>query len=223
MFIGYNDIEMQLRETIEDKSMNTLCKDWEGAARMFVRCDATIHSPALGVNSPLYSVLKQFAILAEKYRSDVFRRKWWMHVDNLMRQTKVRSKRKPQPVSQEDFLDKVWRPTITDCCFLLETCVDGSAVVADIISKNALNNPERAEVKRNLLALRDGLMECFPSNVPPAPKGEVWTTTICRQIEYYQLACHCNVAALHLVKLKDCLKRTGRHKIITDLAKKVCF
>ena len=198
--------------------MNLLCLDWQGEATKFVFCED------LGIASPFYPILKHFAMLAKKYRSDVFERKWKKHKINLEEQMKSQDK---QLVTQQDFLEQVWKKTLIDCHTLLASCVKGSAVVAEVVNESGFQNLEKIEIKRNLLALQKGLMECFPVNVP---KGEIWADNICRQIEYYQLACHgseaaCHgsEAACHLVKLQACLKRKGKHKLIADFAAKVCF
>ena len=183
--------------------MNVLCLDWAEKGELFVVCSA------LGPDSQLYSILKPFTIM---HKSEVFRRQWNCRKDQVKDNTSL---------SHKDFVEKVWRPSINECYCLLKDCVNGSAVVADVIS--VLHNPDKAEVKRNLVVLRDCLIECFPSKPPPAPMNDEWIAKICESIEHYQKACHCNAIAVNLLKLQSCLKFTGNYKRLSDFAKMVSY
>ena len=185
--------------------MKELCVDWDKQGEKFVRCSA------LGIESPLYSILKHFTILSV---IEIFRRKWQKYIDD------IKVKAAPQ-LSQDDFVERVWKRTLADCYQLLKTCVDGSAIIADFI--DAFHHLDSAEIEQNLLSLRDGLMKCFPTDPPSVPSGKKWTANICIQFEYYQRVKHYSTSAGNLLELNSYLKRTGNPKLISDLAKKVCF
>ena len=186
--------------------MKELCIEWKEQGEIFVCCYA------IGDKSPLHPILKHFVTLADENKTEVFRRKWWKCIDEIKHKTEL---------SQDDFVKSVWEKTIVYCYQLLESCADGSVIIADFI--DAFHNLETEEIKQSLLTLYDGLVKCFPSDPPSVPSGEKWIAELCRQFTFYQQASRCSTLAGDLLKLKSCLKRSGKHKRISDLAGKVCY
>lgn len=163
-FAGYTKLEMELQAPVVHKLMTELCHDWKEDGTVFVRCSS------LCTKSSMYKHLHSFALMADSYKSNVFRALW--------SQTTSRYKR------LED-VGTVWETTIEKCEEVVSMFFDGTIEISDL--QDWIGSLDFEDhVFQDLSQLINGLGLCgMPS---PNIANEEVLRKLCKKIAYYQRA-----------------------------------
>ena len=168
---------------------------------------------------PLYCILCPFSTMMIEYQCVIFRK----ILENCQNEHKHKS---TGVITQQQFVEEVWKGCINKCYTLLATCVDGSASALEL--DELFQNKQfgcvldHDEIQLNLKTLRDGLQLSFCDRPPPAPPDDKWALDVSKKIESFRFSKDCCKIAHDLLQLKDQLNDEGNRERLQDLAKKVC-
>ena len=170
-------------------------------------------------DSPLYCILHPFSIMMTECRCVIFRK----ILENCQNEHKHKF---TGVITQQQFVDEVWKGCINKCYTLLTTCVDGSASALELDElfpdKQFGHVLNYDEIQFNLEALHDDLQLSFPDRPLPAPPDDKWALGVSEKIKSFRFSKDCCKIAHDLLQLKDQLNDEGNHELLQNLAKKVC-
>ena len=165
--------------------------------------------------SPLYNILHPFLIMTTKHRCVTF-------LKILESFCSEQKKRVSGLITQQQFVEEVWKGCINKCYTLLATCVDGSASALELDElfqdKQIGQVIERQEIQFNLIAIHNGLTLSFPDRRPPVPPNDQWVGVSNKIVSFHSP----HKTANYFLRLKNYLHDEGRYKFLEDLAKGVC-
>lgn len=184
--------------------MNKICPGWAAGD-----CNSFVFSSELRMGSPFVHILDNFYLMS---KCEVFHKIWWSYQDLLSKDHKV---------TQEQFVNDVWAPSIRDCFDLVTKCSDGSAVVAQIV--NYFPSFNQGAIQEHLLSLREALNKSISEYASKVPSNSDWILFASKKIDTYQRFKHYQETAVYLLNLKTCLKLTGNFDLLESIAEEVCF
>ena len=155
---------------------------------------------------PLQGMLNNYYTLSHKKQSDLFDQVW---ACVLRRESKAK-------LTLSDVVDRIWNPTFTECCQLVESVHSKSIKLRDVDQffrgfKNA------HAIRNDLVILFSAIETCYNRKI--ATTG--WIESSVELMEqYWSLREQAEVANI-VLDLKESLNLTGDFDIIEDVASKV--
>jgi hypothetical protein len=203
---GYAEIAEDLKIPVNDIPIKNLCLDWENEKKFFIR------GPHLGLESPLYHIIQPFAIMEQ---SQLFDKIWCKHLRKI---------ENARVMSQKDLVDEVWTCCTDECLNLITTCVDSTALVADLeelFLTFEVKNPKEINYQDNILKIQLKLLqECLLKSELYLCRSQEWIDDVCKKIYYYRFSKQCEKSANLFLKLKECLKLKCSCGILESFANK---
>ena len=213
--LDYTEIKENVVKTgSESRLMNELCLNWyESTSEELLF--------KLLEDSPFYHILRPLSIMTIKHRSVLFQK----ILEECYNEQK---KRILGLITQQQFIDEVWKDCINKCYTLLASCVDGSAIVHELDelfkSKQFGYVIGKDEIELNLKFLCDSLKLSFPGKPPSVPSNDKWAVDVSNKINSFRFSKKCRKIANDLLTLKNYLHDEDQYKILEDLSKEeVCM
>ena len=209
MNIGYKALEEAAVLTVDkSKQMNELFFNWY-ESKNEKQTFQLLHE------SPLCNILHPFLIMTTKHRSVTFLK----ILESFCNEQK---KRDSGVITQQQFVEEVWKGCINKCYTLLTACVNGSGSALELNElfqdKQTGQVIEHQEIQFNLIAIHNGLTLSYPDRRPPVPPNDQWIGVSNKIVSFH----FPHKTANYFLKLKNYLHDEGRYKHLEDLAEGVC-
>lgn len=183
-------------------AMNIICPTWANG-----NCCNFVLSSELGNDSALMQNKDTFYVMM---KCKIFRIIWWTYQEKLTDNT----------LSQQQFVDQVWKPAINDSLNLINKCYDGSAIVCDVVIY--FPSFDQETIQDYLMELQKALSNCSSEYSARIPSKNTWIHNVSKKISTYQRFRHYQEITFYLLKLKDCLKWVGNFHLLESIAEQVC-
>lgn len=200
--VGYDAIHQDLSRDLRAVEIKDICPGWSLENR-----STFVLSSQLRSESPLSGILWLFS---DMIKCDIFHKLWWSYREKLT----------DANVPQQQFVDEVWICTMDECCQLMITCYDGSALVADV--EKLFATFDKREIEAHLKALHEGLKKAQPCNQALRLSSKsIWISHVAKQVLSYRFFKQCEGTANNLLSLKQRLHLDGCFDFLESIVKKV--
>lgn len=171
--------------------MAELCQDWKENGKIYVRCSSL---------SSMHEHLHSFSIMADDYKSRIFRALWQCTTDRYKN------------------LKEVWETVFEKCDNVVSMFLDCSIEVNDL--QDWIGSLDFEAVFQDMSQLINGLIACGRL-APTTADQKLQLQDLCKKVSYYQRARQSCVIANHLLKLSEQLGYRASCELLSKIVK-VC-